>query len=96
MKWYKYLTNEHADGMVTNGCIKLGMLSGYRNVEAYGGAVGDTRENTRTVYSHDKHVKNSPAQLNPLERRLFNFDGSIITNFHFENNRIEIRDNGQD
>lgn len=94
MKWYKYLPKQFADDMVTNGCIKLSMLSYYRDIEAHGDAVGDTKENTRIIYSHDKDVKTSLEQLNPLEKRLFFLGGAKVENFHFEKNRIEILDKG--
>ena len=63
----------HAESMIHNGCIKLGMLSGYREIEEHGSAVGDLDENTRTVFSHDKGVKTNPDQLNPLESQFFDF-----------------------
>ncbi|MFT6954659.1 MAG: hypothetical protein ACJAY1_001779 [Glaciecola sp.] len=77
--------------MIDDGCIKLGMLSGYRDIETHGEAVGDLNENTKTIYSHDTHVKTDPSQLNPLENQLFNFGNAKIQNFKFSNNRIEIK-----
>lgn len=96
LQWYKYLPKIHAESMVEDGCVKLGILSGYQDVEAHGEAVGDPDENTRTIYSHDEHVKTDPKQLNPLERQFFDFGNAEIENFHFSNNRIEIKNHDND
>jgi len=96
VKWYKYLPEIHAESMIHNGCIKLGMLSGYREIEEHGSAVGDPDENTRTIFSHDKGVKTSPDQLNPVESHFFDLKGATVENFHFENNRFHVHDQGEE
>jgi len=97
MKWYKYLPEIHADSMIRNGCIKLGILSGYREIEKHGIAVGDPDENTRTIFSHDKGVKTSLDQLNPLERQFINFgEGVTVKDIHIENNSFHVHEQGEE
>lgn len=96
MKWYKYLPKQHAESMIRDGCIKLGILSGYHDLEVHGGAVGDPDENTRVIYSHDTQVKTDPSELNPLERLAFNFGNAKIDRFEFYNNRIEVNARDED
>jgi len=76
--------------MVQDGCVRLGTLSSYRDLEAHGEAVGDQDENTRTIYSHDTHIKTDPSELNPLEKQMIEFTHPH-PNIHLSGARIEIK-----